>query len=363
MAADKGDTEIRKGKKQPDPQNNFDMSNEDEDEPDFNDPEGFVDDITDEELLGDLLKNKPKASDGIDNVIVVDNIPQVGAERQEKLKNVIRKIFEKFGKIVYEHYPVENEKTKGYIFLEYSSPVHAAEAVKMTNGYKLDKQHTFSVNLFSDFDKFENIPDEWTAPAPKPFNDVGNLRYWLQEPDCSDQYSVIYDGGDRTAIYLNSPREPSLIEERARWTETYVRWSPQGTYLATFHVKGIALWGGEKFDQIMRFSHPGVQLIDFSPCERYLVTFSPIPSGGQEDPQAIIVWDIRTGQKKRGFYCETQSTWPILKWGPDGTYFARIGRDTLSVYETPHFGLLDKKSLKINDIRKRYGFCMGTSWS
>lgn len=53
-----------------------------------------------------------------------------------------------------------------------------------------------------------------------------------------------------------------------RWTETYTRWSPKGSYLATFHSKGIALWGGEKFKQIQRFAHPGVQLIDFSPCER-----------------------------------------------------------------------------------------------
>ena len=53
-----------------------------------------------------------------------------------------------------------------------------------------------------------------------------------------------------------------------RWTETYVRWSPKGTYLATFHQRGIALGGGEKFKQSQRFSHQGVQLIDFSPCER-----------------------------------------------------------------------------------------------
>ena len=54
-----------------------------------------------------------------------------------------------------------------------------------------------------------------------------------------------------------------------RWTETYVKWSPRGTYLATFHAKGIALWGGDNFGQITRFSHAGVQLIEFSPCERY----------------------------------------------------------------------------------------------
>ena len=40
-----------------------------------------------------------------------------------------------------------------YIFLEYSNPASAQEAVKMTNGYKLDKAHTFAVNVFSDYDK------------------------------------------------------------------------------------------------------------------------------------------------------------------------------------------------------------------
>ncbi|KAK3091595.1 hypothetical protein FSP39_021018 [Pinctada imbricata] len=245
---------------------------------------------------------------------------------------------------------MEDGKTKGFIFLEYSSPIHAHEAVKMANGYKLDKAHTFSVNLFSDFEKFEKVPAEWEVPKPKSFKDYGNLRYFLQDNECCDQFSVIYDGGEKTAIYKNSPREPVLLEERARWTETYVRWSPQGTYLATFHTKGIALWGGEKFDQIMRFSHIGVQLIDFSPCERYLVTFSPLPTN-QEDQHQIIIWDLRTGMKKRGFHCETQATWPILKWSHDGNYFGRITPDTLSIYSTPSFGLLDKKSLKISGIR------------
>lgn len=46
---------------------------------------------------------------------------------------------------------------------------------------------------------------------------------------------------------------------------------------------------------------------------RYLVTFSPL-TDNREDPQAIIIWDVRTGQKKRGFHCESQTTWPIFKW-------------------------------------------------
>jgi len=40
-----------------------------------------------------------------------------------------------------------------YCFLEFQTPREAEEAVATTNGYKLDKQHTFAVNPFSDFDK------------------------------------------------------------------------------------------------------------------------------------------------------------------------------------------------------------------
>ena len=40
------------------------------------------------------------------------------------------------------------------MFLEFSSPQNAHEAVKMTNGYKLDKTHIFKVNHFSDFEKW-----------------------------------------------------------------------------------------------------------------------------------------------------------------------------------------------------------------
>ena len=37
------------------------------------------------ELLGDLLQKRPKDTDSIDNVIIVDNIPVVGEDRLPKL--------------------------------------------------------------------------------------------------------------------------------------------------------------------------------------------------------------------------------------------------------------------------------------
>ena len=133
-----------------------------------------------------------------------------------------------------------------------------------------------------------------------------------------------------------------------RWTETLVQWSPLGTYISTFHAKGIALWGGEKFSQIMRFSHAGVQFIDFSPCEKYLVSFSPLAdSRATDEPQAIIIWDVLTGAKKRAFNADKSQALPIFKWSHDDKYFARLGLDVLSIYETPSFGLLEKKSIKV----------------
>ena len=41
-----------------------------------------------------------------------------------------------------------------------------------TKGYKLDKSHIFSVNLFDDFEKYKKVPDEWTPAEIKPYTPV-----------------------------------------------------------------------------------------------------------------------------------------------------------------------------------------------
>lgn len=43
----------------------------------------------------------------------------------------------------------------------------------------------------------------------------GNLRHWIEDPDCRDQYSVIYEAGERTAIFNNDSKDPITVEERA----------------------------------------------------------------------------------------------------------------------------------------------------
>ena len=97
---------------------------------------------------------RPCETDGVESVVVVDNIPKVGPARQEKLHTVIEKLFSTIGVINKKYYPVDEEgNTKGYAYLEYSSPANAEEAVKALNNHRLDKSHTFLVNLFTDFQK------------------------------------------------------------------------------------------------------------------------------------------------------------------------------------------------------------------
>ncbi|XP_074598834.1 eukaryotic translation initiation factor 3 subunit b [Brevipalpus obovatus] len=331
------------------------VDNGPENEPNFADPEGYEDKISDEDLLPDLMLIKPVEHQSLDNVIVVDNIPQVGPDKVDRLKSVVTKLFAKQGKIVDQPFYALDAKgnTKGYAFIEYESPAMAESAIKTLNGYKLDRAHLLEVNLFSDIDKYSRIDDNWVKPQPKSYIDHGNLREWLEEEPYGvkayDQYSVLLEDG-QVFIYTNASPDPIEREERGTWTESVVIWSPAGTYLISYHKLGIALWGGTDFKQLTRFHHKGVTLTDFSPCEKYLVTFSP-QLAAAKDPEAIIIWDVRTGAKKRSFHSDQEMTWPVLKWSPDDKYFAKIGQDVLSVYETPSMTLLDKKSMKIPGVR------------
>ena len=160
------------------------------------------------------MVSKPKETDGVESVIVVDGVPQVGPDRLEKLKGVIHKIFGKVGPIVSEYYPCnENGQTKGYVFMEYGSPVHALEAVTLTNNYKLDKQHTLLVNLYTDFEKYGKISEEWEPPQPQAYKGQSDLHYYLLEPDAYDQFCVVKTG-QSVQIWQNTQPDPTLIEDR-----------------------------------------------------------------------------------------------------------------------------------------------------
>lgn len=150
--------------------------------------------------------------------------------------------------------------------------------------------------------------------------------------------------------------------------------------LATIHGPGVALWGGASFTAVNRFAHAEVQLIEFSPFERYLVTWSakpievdnrrgPSPFTAEDEGNSIAIWEVMTGRLLRTFpmimetLTEAQKAdptvvpksknvvWPMFKWSPDEKYVGRVHPgQQISVYEVPSMGLLGKKSVKIEGV-------------
>ncbi|KAJ3011033.1 Translation initiation factor 3 subunit b [Thoreauomyces humboldtii] len=331
-------------------ENEYD-DNEEEEDIDFTDIE--------ERYRVDLPK-------GFDTVVVVDNVPKVGEAKKDKLLSVIRKIFREVGQIKENgvHMPMDAKtgESKGYIFIDFETADQATLAVKQGNGHKLDRSHILAVNRFDDIERYTSTNDQYEDPEEEPFVEKEHLKSWLADPRARDQWVMMK--GEEVSIYWNNKGDaPDLDHTRSNWSDMYVSWSPKGTYLATFHKQGMVLWGGPTWTKINRFAHPNVKLIDFSPNEKYVTTWSHEPFVTPEgEHHNVAIWDIVTGAQLRSFPIDSGAAaaaasatvkidWPMFKWSHDDKYVARQMPNMISVYETPGMGLLDKKSIKVDDVK------------
>ncbi|KAF5939810.1 hypothetical protein HYC85_020977 [Camellia sinensis] len=306
---------------------------------------------------------------GFGNIIVVDNLPVVPKEKFERLEGVIRQIYNQIGLIKENGFwmPVDpaTQQTLGYCFIEYNTPQEAELAREKTHNYKLDWSHIFAVSMFDDIEKFMKVPDEWAPPEMKPYAPIENLQRWLTDEKGRDQF-VIRSGSDMEVLW-NDVRQmkPEPVYKHSHWTENFVQWSPLGTYLATVHRQRAILRGGTNFIEFMRYAHPQVKLIDFSPSERFLVTYSSQERNNPRDTHMVVlnIFDVRTGKVMRDFKGNADEfavggtggvigvSWPVFRWsGKDDKYFARIGKNVISVYESETFSLIDKKSIKLENV-------------
>jgi len=311
------------------------------------------DDDDDDRDGGTFEDEEPQMDTSMRQVIIVDGLPIVPKEKYDKLVNVIRKFFSQVGTIADNglEMPQDDAGTsKGFAFIEFSTEAEASAAISKANGYKLDKSHTFQVNSYEDHAKFMAVPDEEGELVPPPFVPKEDMRHWLMDPAARDQLVVRYN--DETEIWWNESTKPASDPEYSRknWTDDYVRWSPRGTFLVTFHRLGLMMWGGPSWKKVLKINHGGVKLIDFSPCETFLVTWSP----EADQTQALIVWNVKTGKEMRRFQGTKdgdEMMWPAFKWSHDDQYFARLGDDCIAVYESSSMKLLkDPKTEKRTSV-------------
>jgi len=242
----------------------------------------------------------------------------------------------------------------------------ADAALEQTQGYRLDKNHVFQVTKFDDFEKLSKVPDSYIPLEKKEYKPRENLQSWMMDDRGRDQFVTRW--ADETEIFWNDGAQKRMEEvyRRSFWTESYVQWSPRGSFLTTIHRQGVAVWGGPKWLRMQRLDHPAVIWIDWSPGEKYLFTCSTQEAQSMRDPPTVIIkaYDMRAGILVRTFSSSLTDfvmegdkqglQWPVFKWaGSEGDqYCARMSPNQISVYETNEgMSLLDKKSLKLEGVK------------
>ncbi|KAF0689111.1 Aste57867_19383 [Aphanomyces stellatus] len=290
--------------------------------------------------------------------IVVEQAPKVNKAKYDKLLAVFTKLVSQIGTVVALDMPYApggtDPMTAGFLFVEFETEADAKKAVTTLHNFALDKKHTLQAYLYQDMQKHATLSDNYTPPARPDFVARPNLNTWLADASSRDMFVLRH--GTETELYWSDQGRPELQYDGERektngkqWCSQYVAWSPLGTYLATFHPQGLALWGGNTWDKVARFAHKHVTVALFSPQENYLIT-----SNGVEGDNGILVWEVATGKLLRGFPLGVKGDNAPLdtpfKWSADDRYVARRGKDAISIYELPSMKLLDKKSLKADGV-------------
>lgn len=324
------------------------------------------------------LEEKLDVDVGLDNFIVVDGAPVAPEAKVPLLTNFIKKKLLTVGELVDGdeaiHMPIEDGKSKGFLFAQFKTAEGADAAIKQLNNKPLDKNHTLKINKLADVGKYcteGRVPAEFQEPEVAPFKSHGYLKSWLQDDQGRDQMALHFS--DNVGIYWHKKqqKEPQEVcAPRNNFTSKYAKFSPKGTYLISIHPQGIKTWGGAEMESIHKFFHNQVRLVDFSPNEKYMVTLSPVPItlpendaelanfpfGPESEGHKLVIWDLATGEAARTFALpphlegQKEMPWPLVKWSYDDKYCARQGPGAIAVYETENFQLLDKKLVKIDGI-------------
>lgn len=211
-----------------------------------------------------------RLEEGLDTFVVIDGLPVVGEDAKPKLVKFVMKKMKAAGDTSEDSFfmPMNDENmSEGYAFVEYRTAEQASVAVKTLNGTQLDKRHTMFVNKLTDIDRYGRegrVNENYEAPELEPFKEKEHLRWWLGDSEGRDQF-VMYHNDSVSVCWNEKKEKPKSIVDRQHWTESFVQWSPAGTFLASMHVRGVLLWGGPSWSRLKRLTHPGVNLIDFSP--------------------------------------------------------------------------------------------------
>jgi len=312
----------------------------------------------------DTLEAPVHVDEKFPTTVFICNVPKVGKAKYDMLMRVLGKLIDKYGTNE-KHMPMNEagETTEGIVIVTFETEEAANNAVSTLDGMILDKSHTFKVVKLDDFDEITNREEEFQAQRTLNSFSRSDFRRWLADDKCREQLLLRYQ--TETEIYWHDTMQgvPVLCYggEREKqngkiWCDWRVQWSPYGSYLATFHQQGIALWAGPQFLKKMRFAHESVKYIQFSPTEDHLLTWNGAHQS-ENDDNAVRIFRVLTGECVRK--CRTPAVAPLgtefphFLWSNDGKYFAECNDAAIMVRDTETFELIKdeegkKKTLKFD---------------
>jgi len=342
----------------------------------------IYDDEDDEELLDFISDGEGEDFDTLEPPIHIDetfpttificNVPKVDKVKYDKLLSVLGKLIDKYGENK-KHMPLNTEtnQTYGFVIVSYNTEESAANAYITLNGMSLDKTHTFKVVKMDEFDKITSRSETFRhTPTVSSFSRA-HFRDWLSDKNtdgtlnCREMFLLRFQS--ETHINWHDPlaSEPVLCyggerEKRGGkiWCDDHVEWSPSGSYVATFHKQGIALWAGPDFEKQVRFAHEGPRSISFSPNEEYILTWNG-SHAADNDENAIRIFRVLTGERMRTMRTPSLAPlggeFPHILWSHDGRYFAECNDTTVFVRDTQTFELIQdelgrKRNLKYDGL-------------
>ena len=250
------------------------------------------------------------------NFVFIGGLPVVEEGKKKKLLSFLQAkgLFSEVQLVQDPHFPCSSDSILlGFAFFQVASKEQAELLAKRADGFVVDNKTTLFALTFDEFQQTIEMPDEYVQPSIPEYTDRPFLYQWiLDDPSVSEQFMTFHwdKRGNVTQVFEmpssaaicddSTIEEPVATFKRPNLCDSRVEWSPNGTYLVSYHVQGIALWmplsaSGDKSDdaessyqRVVRFSHSSVSSVSFSFDERFVYT---------QSEQESFIWDIETGFK------------------------------------------------------------------
>jgi len=301
-----------------------------------------------------LRPDAPKFNEDFSDYFVINNLPKCKEAKIPKLVTLIASTLAKKNLTIAEEkvsIPInpETQETDGVAFVEMNNEENARIGAAIFDGFKLTKNNIFATCLLPEYEKIMQTSEEFELPQAAA--DLEDLRAPIFDVK-RDQY-LYKSGKDLIVNYFDAGVASNKLADEniiklENCSDKISQWSPKGTYLIVIKPDKVLFLGGKSMTPIITLSQSKVRYVSMSPCERYVLTYSPMGD------VAFTVWEFQLVEVIREFEIADDEDEETYRWSFDGDYLAKKFRtetkkegsdevkhkEGISVYTLPSMQLL-----------------------